>query len=228
MKYNTSKYNLKSTNSEDTVISMYCQESINISTTFKTNSFIAVGFFNTMKVKCSGGTAIKNNFDLLEKINSKIILNVYPMVEITGNEKLEIKSTINADYYLSHELTEKLKISGKLVLDIFINQNNTEKLKVFSNLSSNIETSVNVSEVLILNPTVTQLDKLITKINDITLRPGESIVINSDNFTVYDKDNNLLYAYEGNWINISRDTLILEVGCDGDISGNLIVTERYL
>lgn len=64
----------------------------------------------------------------------------------------------------------------------------------------------------------------------IVLPPGAELRIDSDTFTVTLNGENILYAQLGDWINVSRDLLRLDIesGNGGDLSGSLIYTERYL
>lgn len=64
----------------------------------------------------------------------------------------------------------------------------------------------------------------------IAIPPGAELRIDSDTFRVTLNGENILYAQLGDWINVSRDLLRLDIesGSGGDLSGSLIYTERYL
>ena len=64
----------------------------------------------------------------------------------------------------------------------------------------------------------------------IAIPPGGELRIDSDTFTVTLNGENILYAQLGDWVNVSRDLLRLDIesGSGGDLSGSLIYTERYL
>ncbi len=64
----------------------------------------------------------------------------------------------------------------------------------------------------------------------VAIPPGAELRIDSDAFTVTLNGENILYAQLGDWINVSRDLLRLDIesGSGGDLSGSLIYTERYL
>lgn len=64
----------------------------------------------------------------------------------------------------------------------------------------------------------------------IAVPPGAELRIDSDTFIVTLNGENILYTQLGDWINVSRDLLRLDIesGSGGDLSGSLIYTERYL
>lgn len=64
----------------------------------------------------------------------------------------------------------------------------------------------------------------------LSLPPGAELRIDSDTFRVTLNGENVLYAQAGDWVNLSRELLYLDVesATGGQLQGTLIYTERYL
>lgn len=65
---------------------------------------------------------------------------------------------------------------------------------------------------------------------EITLPPGGELRIDSGTFRVTLDGENILYAQAGDWINLSRELLYLDIesATGGQLQGTLIYTERFL
>ncbi len=64
----------------------------------------------------------------------------------------------------------------------------------------------------------------------VTLPPGAELRIDSDTFRVTLDGENVLYAQAGDWVNLSRELLYLDIesATGGSLQGTIIYTERYL
>ena len=64
----------------------------------------------------------------------------------------------------------------------------------------------------------------------VTIPPGGTLVIDCENYTAYLDGVNVYKFYEGDWLQLSRDTLSVAVdsGTGGVLSGTLSYVERYL
>jgi len=94
-------------------------------------------------------------------------------------------------------------------------------------IGSNTHLYAAMSEAGFLKSNATMIDKDMLIINA-TIPPGKQLIINSEDFTINLDGENILHLHEGDWINISRDTLDLIIASGGQLTGTLIYTERYL
>ena len=70
---------------------------------------------------------------------------------------------------------------------------------------------------------------LTTNIN-VTIPPGGELRIDSDVFTAFLGQQNIIHLYNGDWINFNRNTRVLsvEAGTGGNLTGDIVYTERFL
>lgn len=65
---------------------------------------------------------------------------------------------------------------------------------------------------------------------DVTLAPGDTLVIDSDHYTVLHNGENILDKHSGDWVELSRNTrtLLVESGTPATLETSILYTERYL
>lgn len=226
-KYNLGKYNIKDTSSEDIIFSMFCSEKLEVNTTFKVNTYLDIILNERIQIKSLLDYTTPHSMEVNENIKLDAYMKSYPIVEMNVKENINIDVSLSGDYEFKWEPKENLKSIINLTKDMYIKENFKELIYLAPILSTDINIpSAILSEVLIVNPNTTYLKKNITKL-DISLKPGESIVINSNDYTAYLKDENILYAYNGEWIMVSRELKDIEIS-GGQLDGTLITEERYL
>ena len=65
---------------------------------------------------------------------------------------------------------------------------------------------------------------------DITLAPGDTLVIDSGNYVVLHNGENILHKHSGQWLELSPDTRTVQIGCGvpAELRTSILYTERYL
>jgi hypothetical protein len=65
---------------------------------------------------------------------------------------------------------------------------------------------------------------------NVTIPPNGEVRIDSNAFTAMLGQQNIIHLYSGDWIEFTRDMIVLnvEAGTSGDIDGNIVYDERYL
>lgn len=104
-----------------------------------------------------------------------------------------------------------------------------DAMAVYTFASKDVLRSLYVSEVLTaLMEATSQTTERATF--QLTIPPGGELRIDSGLYTVLLDGKNALHTQSGDWINISRDLLriAIESASGGQLSGQLIYTERYL
>lgn len=86
-------------------------------------------------------------------------------------------------------------------------------------------------EIIDGNLSVEAYDEYICNLSDITLRPGDVLVIDSGNYDIWLNKENAIYYQSGDWIDeVSRLTRTIKIIADypGNLSATVLYTERYL
>ena len=75
-----------------------------------------------------------------------------------------------------------------------------------------------------------ELRRYLTANIDVSIPPGGELRIDSDIFTAFLGQQNILHLHSGDWINFSRNTRVLsiEAGTNGNLTGDVVYTERFL
>lgn len=228
--FNISKFNIPSLGDEEDIeISLYCYEKYNTTVTFSKNSLLTMSASEKLITKNRVTISIPENLDL------NVILGI--------KSKLDSYITILGKYYeglnftskLSENINFKLDLNSDIKLNAYLSSNNNIILNSIENLKlKEVKGSLNITfrdlkldENLITNFNSEILFNLLTEI-DTRLTKGQKLVIDSNNFTAYLDDENVLDKFQGNWINISRDIESIEIKSNGKIKGKIIFRERFL
>ena len=139
--------------------------------------------------------------------------NAYAGKEIYNKE--DYKEVMNIEAYIGKDMYSKAKIEDTL-------ENETILGKL-------IYTSYYMAEILNVNIDATTLEHE-SIILDVALKPGEEIEINSNLFTAYNGDENILYLYDGDWVYLEPNSqeLIIRTGNDGEIAAQMLYREGWL
>lgn len=65
---------------------------------------------------------------------------------------------------------------------------------------------------------------------DVTLQPGDTLVIDSDHYVVLHNGENILDKHSGDWLELSRNTRSVQIGSGtpASLKTSILYTERYL
>lgn len=65
---------------------------------------------------------------------------------------------------------------------------------------------------------------------DLTMPPGSRLVIDTENYTAYLDNENVIHLHDGDWIRLDRSMVefIVASGITGDLSGTVVFKEWYL
>ena len=64
---------------------------------------------------------------------------------------------------------------------------------------------------------------------EVTIPPGEEIRLDSNGFTAFMGQYNILHLYKGEWIFLTRDTSKITISATGgNVEGELVFNERFL
>ena len=75
-----------------------------------------------------------------------------------------------------------------------------------------------------------EIRRYLTAIINVSIPAGGELRIDSDVFTVFLGQQNILHLYQGDWMNFNRNarSISIEAGNAGNISGDIVYNERFL
>lgn len=228
--FNISKFNIPSLGDEEDIeISLYCYEKYNTTVTFSKNSLLTMSASEKLITKNRVTISIPEDLDLNVILGIRSKLDSYIAILGKYHEYLNFTSK------LSEDINFKLDLNSDIKLNTYLSSNNNIILNSIENLKlKEVKGSLNITfrdlkldENLITNFNSEILFNLLTEI-DTRLNKGQKLVIDSNNFTAYLDNENVLDKFQGNWINISRDIESIEIKSNGKIKGKIIFRERFL
>lgn len=144
-------------------------------------------------------------------------LDLSAMFELQKIQSNKAKAAIELKQKLTLNVIRSNKIKNKMDFD-------AEAKFAFNKIRYPIATGALMATLDVVSTTSKQISI------GVTIPPGGTLVIDCENYTVYLDGVNVYKFYEGNWLQLSRDTISVSVdsGTGGALSGTLSYVERYL
>lgn len=229
--FNTSKFNIGNEDTENPEIILNCYEKFDVTVNFGKNTQISFITSEKFNVNSIGSITYIEKFNLEEKIDLNVITNSYVVLDVSLKEKLNFNLNINEDIYQDLLVEEKLNIKPNISLNanfenIFEDSINMDNLLIGKDI---LHDEINIYEALLTQISSYFLDSKIVSIN-ITIPPGKTLIIDSDKFTAYLNNENVLDKYNGDWILLSRNVKSIELftGEGKKLESYIIYKERFL
>lgn len=210
---------------------------------------ISVYFKDSLRANLSIGVEINDRIVLTDKLshNSHITIGVpatYELKEQLLNTthmiviitiKNSFKENLNSNSYVGKNIYNEEKYNAGMNINAYLGKKMYSKAEIKdilegeATLGKLMYSNYYVAEILNVNIDATTLEHE-SIILDVVLRPGEEIEINSNLFTAYNGDENILHLYDGDWIYLDPDSqeLVLRTGNDGKIEAKMLYREGWL
>lgn len=165
--------------------------------------------------------------ELLEKINHDLDAVINVKFIFDANE------IIDSESFLSNDVLIDNKYQNNIVSNVFVGKNvifgQDFRGQINSSIISgrNAPFELNVSESIFMASSATMIEKD-SMVISVTIPPNGELRINSEDFTVTLNGKNIIHLHDGDFVNISRDTLSIQISSSGNLSGELVYIERYL
>lgn len=216
-----------------------------------TDSFnIRLFFKENIKNMTESAIEINERFNFNEQINQSTVLTLGMPYTFNVKEEIKGRSTV------SIAIVIKSLFKGVIGSDVQAAKNINEKFEFSDLINSKAEAGKDIEIPAILlfeninNKSVAALEMYLKNhfteilnskiagniteyehaIFNVELKPGEELEINSDLFTAYINDKNVLDLQEGSWVYFDADSreLIIDTGSGGKIEGKLLYREGWL
>lgn len=190
----------------------------------------ATAFFNTgLRGTSRGSIMVKSAMTLFSELSAACSAYANIIVRSAMTETVSQASAAVKNLVRGAELTDTLMASGYGSKNIPLRETELDMLSANVVGVKNIQAQALVAEILTaLAGGIKQATERTTI--TIALPPGAELRIDSGTFRVLLDGENILYAQSGDWLMLSRELLYLDIesATGGELSGNMIYTERYL
>ncbi len=228
--YNLSKFNINSDANDSLEIEMNCYERYNSTVTFSKNTELKIICDENLNNKSNLSMTTPEVINLGVNINFKASLLSFIIIELNTNENINNNIYLSSNSEIKNDFEENFDYKINAATQIDFEVENTEDLKNISNIGKNILFKGYIqNEELITNFSGNFIDNKILNIETL-IKPGKTLIIDSNNFTVFVNDENVLNSYSGEWINLSREIEGIEISATegNNITGEVIYKEYYL
>lgn len=128
----------------------------------------------------------------------------------------DLSEAINSSAYLSEDYCPDMRMDGIVSALVFLSKDLSISDEVLSAIVDSQVTSI-------------QFDVGYTTLT-LTLRSGESVIIDSDNFVVLLNGENAIHTHSGIWPEFKRTTMDVQIssGTMADLVASILYTDKYL
>ena len=148
---------------------------------------------------------------LTKELDLLVQFNLQKIQSNKANAAIELKQELTLNAIHSNKIKNKIDFDAEVAF-------------AFNKLRYPIATGSLMAVLDVVSTTSKQISI------GVTIPPGGTLVVDCENYTVYLDGVNVYKFYEGDWLQLSRDTLSVAVdsGTGGALSGTLSYVERYL
>lgn len=186
-------------------------------------------YSNTMRGYSRGTISVVSTMTAEAGLFAAAKMSANIVVKATAEETLSAAAAAIKNTPAALTSEDVLTAAARASKNIPEGMSGTEVLTALATASKDIYSALVVGDILtaIMDATSQTTE---TAVVEITIPPGGELRIDSDAFLVLLDGENVLYAQSGDWINVSRELLrlIIESATGGDLTGQLIYTERFL
>lgn len=186
-------------------------------------------YAETLQGSARGTVSVISTFSAVSGLFAAVKMSADVITRAAFSEALQDSAYGQKNTPATLSVMEELAAKPRASKDIPASLALTDRLAAAAAGSKNVPAPLGASEVLtsMLEATSQTTERTTLQL---TIPPGGELRIDSELFTALLDGENVLYAQEGDWINISRDLLrlIVESASGGRLRGQLIYTERYL
>lgn len=158
----------------------------------------------------------------------KPMLGIY-VPPFTENVQAETDASakINININANEKITEDINIGAVFASSA----KGIENISQISQIGQNASLSAIGHELIMVVASLEATDEFTAMVN-ITLKPGQRLILDSVNFNAYLDDENIIDRHSGDWItSLSRNTEAIRISAESGqtgLQGEILYTERYL
>lgn len=228
--FNRLPFNRTYDSGNDVEIKMSCYADLRTLTSFGKNTPITMASSAALTTISNLSMGVPEKFEVTTNLLTKQSILSVVVIEAVANADLISRAYPSKDFQLKVDFETALNIDAYIGKNIYFKENYSTELNNLIYLSKDISGhNVTLGTNLMVNAESSLINKEYSEV-DITLKQGETLIIDSNDFTVEKNGENILWAYSGDWVFLDRDILELELDSvtGKNLKGTIIYKEAFL
>jgi len=230
MKFNLVKFGVKNSQSEIEITGMFLSEIKG-----------SIGFGSDLTIENVYTSVIQRGYD---------VLTIGSYINQSYENKIESMLKLEKEHYIKSVFLEEVKNNIKTVSNIYLYNDNVINCISKSCLGKDfkLDADINFANVLsennigkefdleqlfseivstTMNANILETKELILMVN---IEPGQTLIIDSEFYTAFLDNQNVLDKHKGDWIEIDREVknICLDSGTGGEMEAKILYEERWL
>lgn len=229
-KFNTSPFNSAAIQGDDVSVKMTCYVDLNAIASFGKDTSVTAKGSISLNTVAQLAAVIPDKINVSTSVMTDSKITSVIVIDSNCNVLVNTRSYASKDMYSKAGMETEILTESYLSKDIWHGHNfdlavNTESYAskdMVSNLTILSTNLMTVSKSTIFEGSITEVD--------VSLKYGDVLVIDSNDYTAYIADENVLWAYDGDWVILDRDLteLTLESAAGGELEATIIYREAFL
>ena len=191
-------------------------------------------FKESVSALVTGNPGILDSLTMAETVVENVVALGYNLDKLNVFEKLYADLVMSADVIDKSGTISEEWVNGKWQLGADIVEISDLHETVIGRLSLGADIcdrdGMNYYEIVTSICDIEAVDEFVTVLN-VTLLPGQKIIVDADNFDVLVNNQNAIWVMDGDWLNrLNRNTQNIRIQCGttNALSARILYTERYL
>ena len=150
------------------------------------------------------------NANAAETIDKNLVLGAMAYVTNNAGETIQASAILGAEYYLSGMAQEQIECTAYCGCIVYMPGQNTYEI---------ITAALDI-----------EAQDIVEIVIDITLKPGQSLIIDSENYVVMLDGENIISKHSGGWCWLDRlvRSVHIDTGTTASLQSSMLYTERWL
>lgn len=157
--------------------------------------------------------------------------NLYINPILRFSETIDTETALGAEIRLPLALAEVIANRLTLGADIALELDGTETVESNTILGADIRLDPEGFELVLSSATADAIEMKVCVLN-LTLRPGQRLIIDANNYNILLDGENAIYVQSGDWIDeLIRNTTAIDITAasgDRNLQASILYTERFL
>ena len=234
-RFSLTPFSLRAEEEFDLEISVSFSDSLKNVSGFGVSIVVSEKMYESLMNRTKAISSVIAEFSSIDSLNGSFDLFAGILLEFNEVSSLSSKSRFIKNIEHAQKIDDKLESRCYASKDMFIGQGNAgviffdEKFLYSIAISKDLVYNLIVTDLLSCDVTSVILENEKITINA-TIPANGRLEIDSDDFTVLLNGENALHLHSGEWLFLDREieSILIDSGTGGELTGSVIYNERYL